>query len=235
MYSDKICYWMYNVVFFVLLLITPWFWRIVKINVWIALFVLLAFLAVLYSRKFSKLGFFSVFFMIILLVFQLKTTRKTDFFYLDNDQQRVQQVRLSEYPPIKIDLGGKTIWLPVGYWLEGRPESIAFYRAKQNFFELVDSNLYFFANHPRERVGVEEFEKLPYIFLPFFIAGLLVQANKKNWWHYLCFLILPVLILTFWGNVSALGPFLLFPFLIISVFDGFCFLILKRRDGSRKK
>lgn len=40
-----------------------------------------------------------------------------------------------------------------------------------NFFESFDLNYYFFVNHPLERVGVKETEKLYSWLLPFFILG----------------------------------------------------------------
>lgn len=49
-----------------------------------------------------------------------------------------------------------------------------------NFFETVDPNYYFFANHPLERVGVNETEKLSSLLLPFFIVGLLSLKLKEN-------------------------------------------------------
>ena len=50
---------------------------------------------------------------------------------------------------------------------------------KINFFESFDLNHYFFANHPLERVGVKETEKLFSWLLPFFIIGLF-SLNLKS-------------------------------------------------------
>ena len=44
-----------------------------------------------------------------------------------------------------------------------------FSKYERNLAYNLDPNLYFFANHPRERAGVAEFEKFPAVFLPFFI------------------------------------------------------------------
>jgi hypothetical protein len=45
-------------------------------------------------------------------------------------------------------------------------------RVSQNVFELLDINRYFFASHPRERVGIKEFSLFNFFLLPFFIFGL---------------------------------------------------------------
>ncbi|MBU1032148.1 hypothetical protein KKE03_04495 [Patescibacteria group bacterium] len=44
-------------------------------------------------------------------------------------------------------------------------------KLQRNFFSNLDPNLYFFASHPRERLGVDEFKKYSPIFLPFFLIG----------------------------------------------------------------
>lgn len=53
-----------------------------------------------------------------------------------------------------------------------------------NFFTYLDLNYYFFANHPRERVGVVEIQRLYFWSLPIFLIGLwsLVKKNLFRIW-----------------------------------------------------
>jgi hypothetical protein len=162
----------------------------------------------------SKKGF--IFLFLLLLFFQWKTTEKTSLTVLTNSDIMVRDMRLNEYPPVKISLVGKTVWIPIAHWLEGRRESIAFYRMLNNFSEVVDPNLYFFANHPRERVGITEFEKFPYLLLPFFVYGLVAIISKRKFNKNLKIsFFAPILLLTFIGNKNNLGPFSLFPFIVV--------------------
>lgn len=84
-----------------------------------------------------------------------------------------------------------------------------------NFFETVDLNNYFFANHPLERVGVKETEKFYSWLLPFFIIGciclnLLVYRPIVFW-------VLSVFIFSglFSNRFFELNILLLVPFLLI--------------------
>lgn len=84
-----------------------------------------------------------------------------------------------------------------------------------NFFETVDLNYYFFANHPLERVGVNETEKLSSLLLPFFILGLFCLNLKKNkiliTWILLFFIISSILP----NRYYKIDVLLLIPFLLI--------------------
>ena len=102
-------------------------------------------------------------------------------------------------------------------------------RRGTNFFELLDLNLYFLGNHPRERVGMQEFEKFPYIFIPIFLFGLfslikgcsqkISQNNKSIIILALC-LCLPIGLISLIGHKNPIGPFALFPFFAISIGSG---------------
>lgn len=141
-------------------------------------------------------------FLILVLLFQYKTTHKIDLLSLSNDEQRIQVMRLREYPPD---------YLRIGYWIEARDESIVFFRVLKNFSEAVSPNLYFFANHPRGRVGVDEFEKFPFGFLPFFFIGIYNTIEKRNGYKIWVSILLSLFLISFVGNVCPIGPFSLFP------------------------
>src|SRR3989344_3878596 len=95
-----------------------------------------------------------LFSFIPILLIQVSTTQRASLTEIGNDDRREIDLRLRAYPPS---------FLRVGYWLEERKESIAFWRLGNNLFENLDPNLYFFANNPRQRVGIKEFEKFPYL------------------------------------------------------------------------
>lgn len=201
------------------LIFNLWVWKILAFNFFLGLLVIGASIALYVSSKKGHFHKSFVVLFILLLFTQLQTTQKTSLTYLDNDEQRVQQMRLREYPPVYIQIAGKTLWLPVAHWFEGRKESIAFFRIQRNFSELIDPNLYFFSNHPRERVDIREFEKFPYVFLPFFLAGLvsLFKSRQRIFWVSLLF---PVFLISLIGNKNPVGPFSLFPFFTVTITKG---------------
>jgi len=185
------------------LLANLWVYKILAVNLFAGSLVILGSLA-LYKKHNS---FFL--FLVLLLIFQWKTTQKVSLTALSNDERRIQVMRLGEYPPK---------YLRIGYWLEGRKESIAWTRIANNFSEVVGPNVYFFANHPRERVGVREFEKFPYVFLPIFLWGLL--EGRWNRYFAMSFMA-PVVLLSLIGSRSSIGPFSLMPFIVVGVAEGF--------------
>lgn len=157
--------------------------------------------------------------VLILVLFQINTTNLQDLSYLNNDEQRVQHMRLNEYPPVKISLFGKTVWVPIAHWLEERKEMIIFYRLEENFFQAIDPNLYFFSNHPRERVGVNEFEKFLYPLLPFFFVGIYRYVKEKQYFL-IGTMFFSVIVISIVGFVNALGPFLIFPYISLAIYLG---------------
>ncbi len=211
------------------LLANFWIWRILFNSVPLGLLVLASsiFLYLSFKRSSKKYFFAFLVFFSLLLVFQWKTTSEESLVELSNDEQRVQQMRLKEYPPIRIS---------IAHWFENREESIAFFRILENFSETIDPNLYFFANHPRERVGIYEFEKFPYIFLPLFFYGLVLSVAERRKLVLGMSFILPVFLISIIGHKNQLGPFSLFPFLVVSTTHGLellfqtaiCKKILKR-------
>ena len=218
-----------NLVPWFVLLANFWIWRILFNSVPLGLLVLASsiFLYLSFKRSSKKYFFAFLVFFSLLLVFQWKTTSEESLVELSNDEQRVQQMRLKEYPPIRIS---------IAHWFENREESIAFFRILENFSETIDPNLYFFANHPRERVGINEFKKFPYIFLPLFFYGLVLSVAERRKLVLGMSFILPVFLISIIGHKNQLGPFSLFPFLVVSTTHGLellfqtaiCKKILKR-------
>ncbi|MCK4588303.1 hypothetical protein KAT60_00615 [Candidatus Woesebacteria bacterium] len=225
-------------IFVFVLLGNFWIWKILFYSAPLGLLVLASsvFLYLSFKRSLKKYFFAFLVLFSLLLVFQWKTTSEESLVELSNDEQRVQQMRLKEYPPVFFKIGEKTAWIPLAHWFEGREESIAFFRILENFSETIDPNLYFFANHPRERVGVNEFKKFPYIFLPLFFYGLVLSVTERRKLALGVSFILPVFLVSIIGHKNQLGPFSLFPFLVVSAVHGLellfqtpiCKKILKR-------
>lgn len=206
------------------LIFNLWIWKILFSNVFLGI-LLIGFTILLFkflSRNIIKknLLILSILFLFICL-FQWKLTPKVSLTNLDNDQIRVRDMRLNEYPPIFFNVGSKTIWLPIAHWFEGRKESIAIGRIKENIFSFIDFNQYFFASHPRERVGIKEIEKFPYIFIPFFLLGILDLVKRKKDKYFIFFLVmLPLLLISLIGNRCELGPFVTFPLIVLTISFG---------------
>lgn len=206
------------------LLTNLWIWGIFSYNLLLGFLVILSTVFLYLHLRNDKTTSFKILLFLsftLLLLFQWRTTNVSSLTSLDNDQKRVQQMRLNEYPPVSIQIKEKTIWIPIAHWFEGRKETIAAFRTQNNFSESLDPMLYFFANHPRERVGVKEFEKFPYILFPFFILGIFYLSKKLNIITLLlpC-LILPLALISIIGNMNNLGPFSLFPFISIAISVG---------------
>jgi hypothetical protein len=187
------------------LLANLWIYKIFAISFFLGILVFLATVLLIKNSKFFLLLF------VPLLFFQIQTTNRPSLTAISNDDRRVIDMRIRSYPPK---------FLRLGYWLEKRKESLFFNRVATNLFENIDPNLYFFSNHPRERVGIREFEKFPYILLPFFLLGVLNFVSKKNKLFWLISFLIPLTILSIIGNKNNFGPFSLFPFMAVSINEG---------------
>lgn len=176
----------------------------------------------------SKATFYtSICLYILIFLFQYKNSFVAPLTNLDTNEKLTQEIRLNAYPPFPITLGEKTIYIPIANWFEQRKETISVYKIGKNFSEIIDPNLYFFTNHPREKTGAKEFEKFSYILLPVFILGLF--EIKKRQIKYIFLTISPIILISIIGNNSPIGPFSLFPFFALIISLGF-----KKITSSRK-
>jgi hypothetical protein len=189
-----------------LMFFCPWIWRLGKENSGLAILLVIGCLVIVKIRT-QGLILISV----LLIILQLVNTSKQNLFYLDNDQQRVQEMRMREYPPVKISVAGKTVWIPASNWLEKRRETVGGMRIADNFFQLVDPGYYFWANYPRQRVGEAEFEKFPFVFLPVWLMGIAVWIEDKQKRKGLWILLGQVVITSWWGENRQLGPIGILP------------------------
>lgn len=212
-----------------------WIWKILLNNIFVGALLLLAtlfFVLRVFNNKYSKI--FIVLFTSIIVI-QINSTNINSLTHLDNYDIYVRDTRLSEYPPVHLTIFGKTVWIPAAHWIEGRKESVAFFRLLDNFSEVADPNLYFFANHPRERVGFEESEKFPFIFLPVFLYGTIFLIRKCPKKILFVTLLIPIFILTLVGHNNKFGSLSLFPFITASTTFGFINSYKQLRTAKKYK
>lgn len=93
---------------------------------------------------------------------------------------------------------------------------------QRNLFEGLDINYYFFGTHPRERVGITEIKKFPFIYLPVFLLGLFALIKKHDYFYLLYFLF-SLSIASFFRPIDIYS-FLFFPFIAVCIINGFLYL-----------
>lgn len=203
--------------FLVLILIFSnyWIYRILNEDLLIGLVLIVVSLVSVLKPLNAKLLILAI---LVLLFFQFQTTHIKDLKLLDNDQQRVQQERIRSYPLIYINVFPKVIWLKPEIWIEQNNFVIALSRIEKNLFENLDVNQYFFSGFPRNNTS--DFQKFPFIILPFFVLGIFGLLKEKQYKLLILFFLTPVIFLSFIGNDNGLGPFSLFPFFIITFVSG---------------
>ncbi len=190
-----------------------WIFKIASVNFIVLLVLLLHTFSIFF--KFKKLFVIS---LLALLFFQYKTTTPQSLTLLDNDEQRIHQIRLKEYNPSNHYLRVIFFRLDLKFFLEGS-FSTALDRLQRNFFEGIDLNVYFFGGHPRQRVWASDFEKLPYFLVIPFLVGLYQTLIRKK------YLILisassAIALLTVIGHKNEMGPFVLLPSILVIIYFG---------------
>ena len=189
-----------------------WIWKIFSFNFFIFLFVIIASILLYQDFPKKKVTKKSIVVFVLLLIIQYLTTDKVSLTNISNYDRYIIDTRLKVYPPDKVRLG---------HFLEEKPVMLVARRIKSNFFDLLDPGLYFFASNPRQRVGFNEFEKFPYILLPFFVIGMFRVFKKENLKLLVLTLLVPVSILSIIGTNNPLGPFVVFPFLVVVITSAF--------------
>lgn len=206
-----------------------WILRIFKVNLFLGILttVVTTLFFFLSQKKIKYSKFLVLGFVLILFFVQYKTTDILYPTFLSPQEQVMQKIRFREYPATHI--------FPLGHWFEDRKESIAFFKIEKNLFENFNLNLYFFGNYPRQRGGIEEFEKFPFLFLPVFIYGFYLLIKQRKFFEVFVFFFLPLLLISFIGNKNSFGPFMLFPFFVLSLWTGFSNLLKKIEKYKHKK
>lgn len=182
-----------------------------------------------YTIKNKKFSWILLLLFLTLAFFQWKTTTPQSLTLLDNDEKRIREERIKFYAPSEHYVRVVFKRLDLINFLEGDVNT-ASERLQRNFFETIDPNVYFFGGHPRERVWANDFEKFPFIFIfPFFIGLYNLIIQKK--WLFIYNFFIGTILLAIIGHKNPLGPFILFPFIVIFTTSGLL-VLSKRIKGS---
>lgn len=196
-------------IFLFVCLTNAWIWRILGSSPLLGLgLIILSFLLV-FNLKIPSLILLAV-----LGTFLLTNTFDTNLLYvspLEND-------RLENRHEYYAQGLGKIYRNRIGIYLH---YNISPYvgRFLKNLAYNLDPNLYFFANHPRERGVAIEFEKFSYFLLPIFVIGVISVLSGSSEFLILYFT-LSLLISAFAFPGYDLGPILLFPFIVAVLYLG---------------
>lgn len=207
-----------------------WIWRIFKENFIIGiLLVILSFL--LFKQiviKVQKGQLVALIFIVIIITLRsLEVGFDRNIFTISVEEQAQQNARHSLY---SVELGQ----------LFKNKLSLHFYKdfswsirkLERNLFYNLDPNLYFFASHPRERPGIVEFDKYPWILQPFFIVGLfLVIQNYYS--TSVIYFIGAAFISMFFSPVYTLGPVLFFPLINVVITLGLLYFFKFVKNKTR--
>lgn len=199
-----------------------WVWRIFKENFIIGiLLVILSFL--LFKQVITKAQkgqlIVLIFILIIVVFLSLRVGFDKNISIISADEQLHQNSRHELYA---VELGE----------LFKNKVSLRFYKdfswsirkLERNLFYNLDLNLYFFSTHPRERAGIEEFEKYPWILLPFFIVGLFLVI-QYNYLILGAYFILAAFTSMFLSPAYRLGPVLFFPLINVVIALGLIYFL----------
>lgn len=208
---------LYQVIFLTIFMLgNYWIWKILSYNFLLGVLVLLSCIAIFFSTYEQKL--LNLFFLLFipLIIFQLRLNNVSNVLKLTVSQEITRSQRLPYYTRD----GSNIVNRGIRYIFEVRKESAVISNISKNISVIFDPNLYFFANHPRERAGVEEFPKFPFFYIFVFWIGLLELVSKKRNTNIVISLVLSVLFMGVTGSVNVLGPFILFPFIVYILYIG---------------
>lgn len=200
------------------ILLNPWWWVIIQRDIWVGLLIFALSIIVLiyffYNR--SEIFFLCLLLLtIILIIISLRQAFDESIFRIS--ATGVQQLN-KRHEFYAHNLGKLyTNRISLSYF---KNYSFSLLKLERNFFGNLDPNLYFFASHPRERAGIDEFEKYTPIFVPFFIIGFIYSICRPKL-NLVAYFISMLLISSFISPYYNLGPILFFPFINFVITIGF--------------
>ena len=192
---------------FLVITLNPWWWIIIQRNLWIGLLVfILSFLVFQYFWQTKSKLLLTLIILITVVLVVISFREAIDESIFRNSALDIQQMnKRHEFYASGLGKLYKNRFVLTYFKDYNFPIS----KLQRNFFGNLDLNLYFFTSHPRERVGVEEFQKYSPIFLPFFLIGVFysIYALLSKMLIYS----VPILLLSSLFSPSYnLGPVLLF-------------------------
>jgi hypothetical protein len=208
-----------------------WIWQIFSNNLVLGFILLTLELGLFFlstqknlEKKYKKALSISIFFVLVLSAFLL----------IKNNFDKT----LSSLSPTEVDtFNRRHSYLAEGLGkVLGNRYLLRFYRFygttvskyERNIFYSLDPNLYFYRSHPREKVGIDEYNKYSPFVLPFFVIGILFLIIFYRDYKFLIAYFIGALLAT--GFISPnyrLGPVLIFPFMNIILYFGFAAIVAK--------
>ena len=199
------------------ILLNPWWWIIIQRNFLAGLLVFsLSLVLYLYFWQIESRVLLILLVIFTLILFFLSVRAAFDESIFRNSALDIQQYN-KRHEFYSNDLGKlyKNRFILTYFKDYNFPIS----KIQRNFFNNLDPNLYFFASHPRERLGIEEFQKYLPIFLPLFLIGMFhfIFAPVTK---ILIYLISVFLLSSIISPKYNLGPVLIFPFINLMITIG---------------
>lgn len=192
----------------IVILLTPWWWVIIQRNILVGLLVLsLSLVVFIYFWRIRSRALFLLLLVLTMTLFFIIVREVFDESIFRNSALNIQQLNKRHEFYAK-GLGKVyTNRISLTYF---NKFNLPLSKLQSNFFSNLDLNLYFFASHPRERLGVEEFEKYLPMFLPFFLLGFLYIIYKPLLKFLICVIAISLISSIISPNYN-LGPVLFFP------------------------
>lgn len=200
------------------ILATPWFWRLYSINFFVVatvviismLFFYLAFTTVRFK---TFLWFGLLYGLTLVLAFLIRDQFDFGLGVLNSVEKTILSAR-QNYLGLEV---GRIFLnrIGLGFFYDYNPLIEHFIR---NFFYVLDPNQYFFGSHPRERANVFEFAKFWPIFLPFWVIGLsrFLSISKLTGTYMLTVVLLSIFI----SLNSPIGPIFIIPIILVAICEG---------------
>ncbi len=198
------------------IIFNPWWWFILQKNYWIGLLIFVLSFSIFHYFYLIKSSFYLKILLGLtgILIF-ICIKEGFDAAIFSNSVLEVQQYN-KRHEFYAADIG--KIYTNRFSLLFFKNYSLPLYKLQRNLFSNLDPNLYFFKSHPRERGGIDEFDKYLPVFLPVFLIGILYCIFVL--FTRILIYFLPILIISSAISPSFyLGPILYFPIinLIITV------------------
>lgn len=211
----------FSSIIFLSLLVTLtnfWIWRIINVDPLLGLALVLLSLTFIYL---VNTGFNRKFFLIVVLLSMLISIKflvsgfDNNLWVLTPDQQKQLNERHGYFAANLGKLFQNKFVLR--FYKDIYPHLNTY---ENNIFNSLSPNLYFFANHPREREKVEEFAKYPPILIIPFLVGLLYLLNSSKY-LIIAFFIFAAGVIGFVKQTYLFGPILFFPLINLLITIGF--------------
>lgn len=213
------------------IIFNPWWWLILQKNFWIAsLIFALSFIVFCYFYLNRSRFFLTILLSVTGILIFISIKGGFDNTIFANSALEIQQYN-KRHEFYAVDLG--KIYTNRFSLLFFKDYSLPLYKLQRNLFLNLDPNLYFFKSHPRERGGIDEFDKYLPVFLPFFLVGILYCIFVL--FTRILIYFLPILIISSVISPSFyLGPILFFPIINLLITMGMALGFEKLLEFSKK-